>query len=462
MAKNNGVKTNGAAHKSEASALLQAEATEETRAAALALERARRLAHDASAPDEEPETPVPSRLDVILETIADQGKFEVFRQVGGGNKSKVGIYPINEWPERMETVASTYKGGTFTIIFKDAGGRIRGQETQTFDPVAYSAGSAPAPEGRGADVVDRLLERMESRDEASRREMATLQAENSKMMLEMMKLIATRPAAEAAPQTSLPELIKLVRDLTPPPVDPLASLKGTVEMISMLKDGAADQAPTSPWMVALEKGLELLSPLVTVLAQKASSSGRPERPARLSPGAGADGRRIPPTAGVVADPAKTPLLENPTPAAPEPEPVPEPFKEDPQMKEYAGRLLQAAIGQVRPSIVAQLVVDAVTQETVDEFEAMTENEKLLDILIAHEPRLVAHTTWLKSVLTEMKEKFDEAWPSENEPEVAAVVDAAPVIPAPDAPAPAPAPATPAPVSDAPAPATDAPQEAAHA
>jgi len=448
----------------EAEASLQGEAASRMSAAALELEKARRLAHSASAPAEdesEPAPEAPSRLDTILETIADQGKFEVYRQVGGGNKSKVGIYPINEWPERMETIASTYKGGTFTIIFKDAHGRIRGQETQTFDAVAYSAGSAPSQE-RGSDVVDRILERMESRDESNRRDMAALQAENSKMMLEMVKLVAQRPAAEAAQAPSFPEMLKLIKDLTPAPVDPLASLKGTMEMIVMLKDGAAVTEPQSPWVVALEKGIDLLTPIISVLAQKAGSSGRVSaRPGGLSPVAPADVRRLPPAAGedLKVVPAKAPALNPPAPEAA----APEPMVIDPGMKEYASRLLGAAAGQVRPSIVAQLVVDAVTPESVEEFEAMIENEKILDILLAAEPRLSAHRLWLEQVLNETQEKFDEAYPPETEGP--GTVDAAPAPAMAPAPIPAPAPATPAPipapVDAAPVPET-VPLETSHA
>lgn len=462
-------------------AALAEEAVDLTKGAALALARARRLAGQQLSPEpvEPAEPEAPSRLDIVLESVKDQGKFEVFRQSAGGQRAKVGVYPINEYPDKMEAIAAQYKGGTFTIIFKDAHGRIRGQDTQTFDAQAYSTASA-APEPRpdpAASMMERLIERMDARDREFQAEMRVLREQSHAQTLEMMKLMAARPAEGGG--TTMAEAIRLVRELTPPPSDPLASLKGTVEMIAMLKDGAGPSEPQSPWVIALEKGLEVLQPLLSVLATKVAQPGPASAGRRAisgpvaakTPGATTS---LPAVGGGDASQARTPVpspSSAPTALPPSPAPNAAPIEgvvlpnpPDPQMQEYAVKLHQAAIAQVRPSIVATLIVDSVTEDMVDQFEAMLEDPNLVPLLIAYEPKLAAHKVWLDNVMKEVEEKFDETWPNEPEAEPQAA-PAAPVSAGEEASA-ASEPAPAAPAAPAPAPvqaeAAPPPQEAVHA
>jgi hypothetical protein len=437
-------------------AAMQSEAAVQTQEAVLRLERARRLGvralAGAAASIENPETPEPSRLEAVLSSIADQGKFEVYRHTPTG-KAKVGIFAIAEWPDRLETIAAQYKGGTFTAQFKDSHGRIRGQDTQTFDAIAYSdrPGSAPeAARDNSADVMDKMLSRMELREESYRRDMQEMSARQSERDMKFFEMLsrtaAPTPAAPATSPMEMMELVKLGMSMAAKPADPLEGIKGVIELMSVMKDGTADLEPKSPWAVALERGLDLLQPIVSVLASKVAQ----QSPAHA-------GARVQPLAAIKAPGETSPLVAgggNPAPAralpldvkTPEEPVAPVIETNDPNMKEYADKLLNAAAMAVRPSIVAQLVVDSVTAEDVDKFDAMLSDPAFIETLVAYAPKLAAHRTWLQEVLKETKEHFDDAWPSEPE---ASNVEAGSVIDAPPADAPAPAvDATPAPVSAA--------------
>lgn len=76
------------------------------------------------------------KIAACLEEAADMGTFSVFK-MEGGQESKIGLFPIGDWPSRMESLAHSCNGGTFKIIFRRANGTNAGQITQTFDPKFY-------------------------------------------------------------------------------------------------------------------------------------------------------------------------------------------------------------------------------------------------------------------------------------------------------------------------------------
>lgn len=472
---------------SGARAALAEEAASEAEEGATKLLRSRALAREALAPmhdpepDSEPayEPPPQSRLDAILETLTEEGKFEVFRHTPAG-KAKVGIFTISEWPSRLEAIAYQFKGGTFTTIFKDPQGRIRGQDSQTFDPQAYSEGrpsETQAPKADGVStILERMMERAEAREEAFRREMEegrARMAEREMRFLEMMATRMTAPAAPAASQDSMIEVLKLGMSMAPKPSDPLDALSKVMEMGAMMRETVGDGEPKSPWSVALEKGLEVLQPIVAALATKVTETqqAQPARrssppavthnPAKASsPGAGG-GNPVP--AGAVA-PA---IATQASPIEVPPTPIPE----DPNMKEYATKLLTAAQISMKPSSVAQLVVDSVTEDAVDQFESMLDDPNLIATLTSYAPGLARYEPWMKEVMEETRAKFEEAWPAEEPamdaapapsidttaaPAALGSATSDPLPPAPDAPAAPNAAPSPAPA------ATPPPDEVIHA
>lgn len=430
--------------RAEARSSIRSEAARRATAASREIAAASALARASLEPEQSPEAPIepPSRLDSILETIADQGKFEVSRHSPNGLKARVGIFPIGDYPQKMEEIASKYKGGTFTITFKDSHGRIRGQDTQTFDALAYSEASpatpaAPAPDAT-ASALERIMERMEARDAEARRDSSEARERQFEMQMKMMELIVAKSSTTPATNSAeIIDAIKLGQSMAAPANNPMESMKGIIEAMSMLREGSEQMAPQSPWAVALEKGLEVLTPIVAVLASKVAPLGGTRAPTTDAPThrKAIEGGGLPPlrVGGVSASPASAAPLAAPAPASPNGEAAGAATPLDPKLVAYAGQLLSAAQNTVRPSIVAQLVVDSVTEDAVDEFESMIQDPKIVETLVIHEPRLALHSAWLNLVLSEMREKFDEAWPEAVE--APAPIDAAPV--------PADAPAAPA-------------------
>jgi hypothetical protein len=442
------------------------EAAGESRVAAKAKVRAKALAQAVlNQVEPEPESgpefedagaaiiaPEPSKMDRILSQLQNEGKFEVFRQIGGAS-SKVGIFSISEWPDRLETIAAQYGGGTFKVIFKDARGVIRGQDTQTFDPEAYAnkggAKSTPSASGDGS-VVERLMERMEAREERHAREMAELRMEMVKQQNQLIQTLASR---EPAPQSNLLDTIKLVKEMMPPPPDPMEGLTRTLEIMAQFKEKAEEVEPKSPLVVAIEEGMKMLSPLLAVVAQKVAT---PSKPARVgletrvpAPLVTAPTPALPPAGGaaLTAPPATQPSLLNP--------PVPEVVIPE-AVTAYAPRLLLAAQSGSKPSTIGNFVVDSLPvddQEIVDEFDEMLAHPQIVELFIAAEPQLARYRPWLTDLLNHMTDYWDSMEVEEPmTPEAAPAPDAAP------APAsasgvvvmPAPAPA-PAPVAEAPTP-----------
>jgi hypothetical protein len=123
------------------------------------------LLESGAAADMTPEDMAPSpespRLVAILSESAD-GSFCVHK-IDRGVASKVGQFPITEWPDAMDNVAREAGGGTFRITFRRPDGTTAGQQTQTFDPKFYRArNDAPA----GMDPMMALM--IESMKESKR------------------------------------------------------------------------------------------------------------------------------------------------------------------------------------------------------------------------------------------------------------------------------------------------------
>jgi len=404
------------------------EAAKRTMKAARDLRRANLMARGAlnspsidTPPSPPPSLPEVSRLDNILAQVTDEGKFEVHRQVGGSSM-KVGVFPISEYPDRLETIASEYKGGTFKVTFKDPGGRIRGQDTQTFDAKAYGSERnepAAAAEDRSSHMMERMMERLETREIEQRREMAEIRMESQRMMLEMMKLAS----GNRDQGMSVLDAIKVGKEMAGSASDPVESMSRLMEAMALMKDGVGKTEPQSPIVFAIEKALEMVSPIVAVWAQKASASPRANPPVP-APGAEAPRRVLPPPAARVTPPAQA---VSPAPAL-TPAPAPEqPI--DPQIKEYATQLLVAAKADMRPSLLAQLIVDGVPEEGSEAFEQMLDDEHTITNLIHAEAQLTPYAGWLGSLMVELRDYYDS-------------VTAEDPADAPPMPSPAPAPAAP--------------------
>ena len=374
-----------------------------------------------------PILPEISRLDNILAQITDEGKFEVHRQVGGSSM-KVGVFPIAEYPDRLETIAAEYKGGTFKITFKNPGGQIKGQDTQTFDAKAYgSERTDPARESedRSSHIMERMMERLEAREIEQRREMAEVRLESQRMMLEMMKLASGNQNQNQG--LGVIDAIKLGKEMAGSASDPVESMSRLMEAMALMKDGVGKSEPQSPIVFAIEKALEMVSPIVAVWAQKASASPRANPPVP-APGAEAPRRELPPPAARVTPPAQA-ASPAPLPAQPLPS---SPLPIDPKVKEYADQLLAAAKTGMRPSLLSQLIVDSLPEEGFQAFEEMLDDEQTITNLLNAEPQLTPYAGWLSTLMVELRDYFDSIT---AEDPTDGPLDATP-------PAPAPAPSAP--------------------
>ena len=349
----------------------------------------------------------PTKIDRVLANIGGEGKFEVYKH-DGAVRAKVGIYPIEEWPDMMESIARTHNGGTFTVVFKDRGGRIQGQDTQTYDSRAYSSKDAPAASPKESGL-EKVIELMMAQQRDSREELSLARAENSKLMLALIERGNARtPASEMA------DMVKAVKDIIGPGAsDPMKGLKDTVEMLAMLKEESPLGEPASPIMTAVDKALGILGPIFSAWAKKLEV---PQGASRLQAGATPAALRLGHTPVLPPRPAPgasalggaqagpTAPLGGPTMAlgaVPVPAPAP-----DPRMSVYAEQLLSSVLLGARAEAVAGFICDSILDADLDGLEEMANDPGLISGLIAAEPKLGQHQGWLIVMARNLKERIE--------------------------------------------------------
>jgi hypothetical protein len=345
----------------------------------------------ASQPEPQPE-PEMSKMDRILERIAGEGKFEVYKCVAGVD-AKIGIFPISDYPDRMDTVAREHGGGTYKLVFKDRGGLIRGQDSLTYDPKAYRKEDSPAAV---SDNMSRMFEMMEKREQALQLEIASLRREQTAMMMKMLEGKATESSRSA---DEMLMLLKAAREFAPK--SPTDSMKELLEVASLFRESPVVE-PQSPIQTAIDKAFTMLTPLLAAWAKKLGSApGQPGGPLSLpAPGPGQG-------APVQVSPAGGPPPTSPAHAA-------SPAQPDPRLAQYAASLFGAVSAKQTPETIGQTILDLVPDEDLEALKAMVTDPAFAARLIAIEPRLKEHQAWLASLCLHIQSNIVEE--AEEEPQ----------------------------------------------
>jgi len=421
MAKRNGVKTaNPSEIEADARRLEAAALSKKKALASLAdVQATERELNDEQEPEiQEPELPpaelrARSKIEQVLEEINGDGGFTVYFLPRNGEESQIGKYDINDWPERMETIAREKGGGTFKVVFRSGEGHFVGQVTRTFDASAYGNGRTESGDSL------KFLEIMQSREDNHRKEIEGLRLENQRMMLDFQKMMLEMVKSQNnSPLKTADEILavgKLFKDDRPQ--SPMDGMKQFVEMLAMFREVSREPSIESdPWSLIIDKASRILSPILEAGVKKLAMPPLP-RPA-TSPALAA------PTATQAALPAPALLNEGGARPAVTPGPRdsrvevvgvspagnPPASQDSPVMKQmatYAASLKTAILQGNKPEAVAAFVINSIEDAELEGFKKMVEDPGIVGALLAADASLVEHQGWLAEFFNILKEGLNE-------------------------------------------------------
>jgi hypothetical protein len=368
---------------------------------------------------EVPPTPQPaeaplSNFESALADLNNRGRFEVYKLSMTGKRVKVGNYGLDEYPERMDSIAQEHGGGSFRILLKDERGQYVCSTTEDYDTKSYG-GNKPVTEAAGATSVDRLMERMDAREADHRRDLESMRLENQKLMLMMVeKMSAPRQ------ETSLIDAIKLVKELQGDQRSPMDSFREVLELANSVKEETSLAEPEHPLVAAIDKVMKVASPLLTAWVSKVAA------PPPASGARTAVAKALPASTGKPeAALAVTPSVPGEIPAVAEGAPTPEPeVVVDPRLKQYAESLFQQVSAGNGFEVVGDTIINLTPDDALDELYTMATHPGFVGQILAAEPRLIPHQAWLANLTTYIKKEMDEAQ-AENDAAPEPVVAATP-------------------------------------
>lgn len=352
------------------------------------------------AADPEPAEAPLSNFEAALADLNGRGRFEVFKLSMTGKRVKVGSYGLDEYPERMDSIAQEHGGGSFRILLKDERGQYVCSTTEDYDTKSYG-GNKPAEALNAIPSIDRLMERMDAREADHRREMESMRLENQRLMLTMVeKMSAPRQ------ETSIVDAIKLVKELQGEQRSPMDSFREVLELANSVKEETGLAEPEHPLVAAIDKVMKVASPLLTAWVSKVAA------PPPASGAKTAVAKALPASTGIPSDTHAVTPTPGETPSsvvgASTPEAEPQPESVDPRMKQYAESLFQQVSAGNAFEVVGDTIINLTPDDSLDELYTMATHPAFVGQLLAAEPRLIPHQAWLANLTSYIKKEMDDA------------------------------------------------------
>jgi len=339
---------------------------------------------EVSPPDGQIENP---RVTEILSEIENAGTFCVYK-LDRGMPSKVGQFPVSDWPDAMDKLAREAGGGTFRIQFRNSDGRQVGQITQTFDPKFYKADVPPTNPADGSLAL--LVESIR---------------ESKRDMLEMMKLFMSRPADNGLIKTAndLAALVPLLKGKENGGVENMIELFTTAlelgKKIGTESAGGSDGESITGRIVST-----LINAVGKPVAdQLARSLVTGQAPRKALPGAVPKSVVTAPVPDAVTPPALNPPQEETT-MPPEVTKVRNSFF----FKLYAPGIIAAAQMKEPPQEYAAQIIDRVPESWDGILFDIVSRPDVVDYLAYFEPAVKLYPDWFKSLADEIKVAYDVA------------------------------------------------------
>ena len=379
---------------------------------------------EAEGPDQEP-----SKLDRIMAEIGNDGTFDVyFIAPNGGKESKLGSFPVADYPDRLEALARAKGGGDFRATFRKPNGHHAGQFSRTFDPATYGGGKTDqGAESRLADILLQV-------QEAGRRDVAAANERADKMMLAMIQ----NRQGESAGGMGISEVFQFASMLAKANSgNGMGNFKDMLELMRSVKEEMGDSTG-SPIENVLTRILSSARPLLEAGARKLAEGpppgmGIPPVAPAAPPRPGSaplplQGQPLPPKP---AAPAPS-LNPNPPAAAPAPIPAPAgrpvPPSFDPQKmaeaEAYAPILKKAIRDGADLSAAASFAaIQADMGGKSAELLTLVSDPQIAFMVITVDPELTKDLEWLEVFFGMLRDELTE----DTRPPEPPAAESAPVV-----------------------------------
>jgi hypothetical protein len=333
---------------------------------------------DTQAPEPQA-VPGAEKIADIISKLQGEGTFEVF-QLANGAQSKLGTYDLVAWPEAQEALVRQHGGGEYLTVFRNADGAYAGRVTRTYDPRSYKG--TPAAQTAGMDTAAFLKILQDTNAEHARQmesmrvEMARLQAEQTKLVLEMVKAQSVSPFKNVQEIAMLGKLFKDEGD----------DLDRLLKLRDFMEDLRGEDAPAA---------VHTDNPLVALITQITGALARaPQtRPATVPPPAAP--AALPNPAPQPAAPARAEIA--PPIPAPEPAPAADPL----DMAQYVPQFTAAIKAGRSPVEAAKDVWETAEKGGYTQGVELLADQGNWEILDA-DPFLKEHKKWLDEFRDKLK------------------------------------------------------------
>lgn len=338
-----------------------------------------------------------SLIEKVLAELDGEGSFTITRINDEGRSVNIGQYDLESWPAAMEAAVKSKGGGTYTTTFRDSSGMIVRKITRAFDPISAPATVASSSSDLVAVLTTMMkaaedrAARAEQAQENARIEMARLQSENTKAMIEMFK-----SQNSGGPLKSAQDIVAIASLFKQPAKDPVEDLLNLKELMDGLKEDRPEPSGT------MDKVLTALASTLLPAAAGVMAARRkhtPPPPPKPRPVTSSD----PDPLAAPTDDAKRLGAQGDVPvAAPAVAVVPssaETLSPEGQKVIPLGAFIENVVNAIKegvtPDIAAEAVFDSCAEKGQDVLLKAAVDHGDWDSLKS-DPRLSAHGEWVAS------------------------------------------------------------------
>jgi hypothetical protein len=317
----------------------------------------------------------------VLQSLASQGSVHIFKETDQGHL-KVGSFPIIDAESlniQMDKIARRHKGGDFLVRLLNSKGQYAKNHRFSFDPAAYGAQDENAKPQNNGGETDRIIALINE----SRRETMDL----------FKTLIPALVQKEKSPFSSLQDIMALVQTLgkNSGPIDLKNTADFFLQAMSMGREIAEGKTPGEPQGDGGGILKDLVAPFLSIM------SNMSQKPAAQLP---ANLKKQP-----VAAATPKPIQELKEDAMTDPAVLS--AKNSISYKFYVPQLLKMAREKANPEDVAADVLNTIPEQYHGMLLKLAASEDVINYLAAFEPAVLDNVEWVKAVVAEILNSFQD-------------------------------------------------------
>lgn len=347
---------------------------------------------------EDGDIPGQGKVAELVDQLGACGSCDISR-VENGRVVQVGSYDVTslkDWKDAMDSVLRQKGGGDYLTVFRDGAGHQIGRIKRTYDPQIYKPEGQSAVAAASATSADammmRFMEIQQAADARHREEMAAMRAELARIQAESQKTLIEVFKSQNQGFLKNAQELAVLKNLFAPASNPLDQVLDLRELLDELRgDVREESAP------AWEK---LINGVIAGLAKAAPAQEAPRRahtsPAQPAPKLSAPNPGVPPSPAI--PPAKEPAASGSSDA---------PLSTKPSLEQYRDNFKTAIQAGHGPERVAELVRSQATTPAEIESLSIMLADGDWDGLLADE-FLSQHKSWFETFRKNLSELLKPA------------------------------------------------------